>query len=209
MADDNFEFKKWGSNGIRVYTGTMYYPLDPRPDDVYVEDIAHALSNMCRFAGHTKDFYSVAQHSWLVSYLVPDYMALTGLFHDASEAYCVDLPRPIKHSGALDAYKAIEELNEVAISKALGIFFPFPKEIKEADIRALVTEQRDLFRVERDKEWILANKPLHYHIRPWGPKKAKRMFLRRYRELMGTPSRWDRVLSFLNKIREVICHENL
>ena len=78
---------------MQTHSGIQFWPLDPRPEDILIEDIAHALSNQCRFAGHCCFHYSVAQHSVLVSENVPAQDAMWGLLHDAGEAYLVDLPR--------------------------------------------------------------------------------------------------------------------
>lgn len=83
---------------IQTFSGRQFFPLEPRVEDVCIEDIAHGLSNLCRYAGHCECFYSVAQHCLLVSRVVPREHALRGLLHDASEAYLIDVPRPIKHS---------------------------------------------------------------------------------------------------------------
>ena len=80
-----------------TYTGRQFFPLTPRQEDIDIEDIAHSLSRLCRFNGHCKSFYSVAEHSYRISYIVPPEFALWGLLHDAGEAYLSDLPRPIKH----------------------------------------------------------------------------------------------------------------
>ena len=93
---------------IQTFTGRAFYVLDPRPEDVDIEDIAHALSMQCRFAGHCREFYSVAQHSVTASWLVPPEDALWGLLHDAAEAYVVDLPRPIKRAWQLESYGIID-----------------------------------------------------------------------------------------------------
>lgn len=92
---------------LQTYTGRQFWPLRPRGEDIDLLDIAHALSNQCRFAGHTRSFYSVAEHSVYVSRIVPPEWAAVGLLHDASEAYLMDVPRPIK--GHLGGYREMEE----------------------------------------------------------------------------------------------------
>ena len=87
-------------------TGRQFWPASPDPEQIQIEDIAHALSNLCRFGGHTREFYSVAQHSVLVSQNVPDDLRLVGLMHDATEAYCGDMIRPLKN--VLPEFKELE-----------------------------------------------------------------------------------------------------
>ncbi len=98
-----------GGYSMQTFSRTMFYPLDPHPEDVHIVDIAHALANICRFGGHAKRFYSVAQHSVLVSRIVEPEDALHGLMHDAAEAYVGDVVRPIKHMPGMAAYHAAEQ----------------------------------------------------------------------------------------------------
>ena len=79
-----------------TFTGKLVNPLDLTPQDVDIRDIAHHLSNMCRWQGATRHFYSVAEHCVHVSRLVPTGYALLALLHDAAEAYMGDAIRPIK-----------------------------------------------------------------------------------------------------------------
>jgi uncharacterized protein len=81
---------------MQTYTGLAFWPLDPRPDEIRLVDIAHALSKLCRYGGQCLSFYSVAEHSLLVASKAPDHLKLVALMHDASEAYLLDIPRPIK-----------------------------------------------------------------------------------------------------------------
>lgn len=84
-----------------TFTGRRIDTLAPDPCEIEIDDIAHSLAQQCRFLGHTDGFYSVAQHSVLVSGFVPDRDALWGLLHDAAEAYVCDLPaRPSSAAGA-------------------------------------------------------------------------------------------------------------
>jgi hypothetical protein len=81
---------------MQLLSGKAFYVTDPKPEDIDILDIAHSLSMQCRYNGHTKGFYSVAEHSVLVANLVPPRLRLQALLHDASEAYVGDVIRPIK-----------------------------------------------------------------------------------------------------------------
>jgi len=81
---------------IETFTNKYVPPFDAKPEHICIEDIAHALSNQCRFSGHTSRFYSVAEHAWLASYYAPAHLAAAALMHDAAEAYLIDIPRPLK-----------------------------------------------------------------------------------------------------------------
>lgn len=91
---------------IQTATGGQFWPMDPQPDEIDINDIAHALAMLCRFGGHCLRFYSVAEHSVLLSHAVPPEHALWALLHDATEGYLVDMPRPIK--AFLPGYKEAE-----------------------------------------------------------------------------------------------------
>lgn len=128
-------------SAIVTYTGKIIETLNPDPGQICVEDIAHALSNLCRFTGHTKEFYSVAQHSVLVSSLCPKEDAMWGLLHDATEAYVSDIARPIKKftewgSGYLDVEAALME----AVCERFGLDPEMPASVKDADDKLLVAE---------------------------------------------------------------------
>lgn len=128
---------------IETYTGKKFYFLDPHEEDICIEDIAHALSNKCRFAGHCRWFYSVAEHSLIVSLLVPDDLALAALLHDAAEAYLEDIPSPIKPF--FKEYKEFENrIMDVINKKWLSNINHNHPEIKEADKIQLFSEARHL-----------------------------------------------------------------
>lgn len=118
--------------------------LRPDPALIDIGDIAHALALTCRFGGHARQFYSVAQHSVLVSRNVAPVIAKEALLHDAAEAYLGDIIRPLKH--LLPDYQAIEHTWEHAIATAFDLLLTprATRQIKEADLRALVTERRDV-----------------------------------------------------------------
>ena len=130
---------------ISTHTGRRFWPLDPRPDEIDIRDIAHALSNQCRFSGHSNRFYSVGEHSLRVSGIVPPEHALWALLHDASEAYLVDLPRPLKHTpGFAEVYREAEARLMLAVAERFGLDPVMPDEVERADQILLATERRDL-----------------------------------------------------------------
>lgn len=167
---------------IQTYTGKRFYLENLEPDEIDILDIAHALSNTCRFTGHTRWFYSVAQHSVLVSHQVPAEDALSALLHDASEAYLADVSRPVKLLSGMEAYHAIEATVMQAIAKKYGFAFPLPESVKIADGRMLFTEKRDLL---RPLNWRYEIEPYPALITPVSPQEAKQAFLSRFRELIN------------------------
>lgn len=170
---------------ISTYTGVCFNPLDPNAVDVRIEDIAHALANACRFTGHCRFRYSVAEHSVRVSELLTD-EPLWGLLHDASEAYIVDLPSPLKRNEPLGPiYKDIERGVQAAICKRFSLPLIEPAAVRAADAVLLATEVRDLM-PPNDVYWHkVRSTPLPDRIRPWAPDVAEYEFLRRYKELTG------------------------
>lgn len=166
---------------IVTYTGRVVKPLDPDPATLTIADIAHALANSCRFTGHTRRFYSTAQHSYHVSQIVPPEIALTGLLHDAGEAYLSDISRPVKRQPEFRVfYRAAEDRILRAIAERFGIVYPFPHEVHWADDVLLRTEQRDLM---PDLLRVPGSDYLARAIEPWLPAKAERLFLSRFHEL--------------------------
>ncbi len=169
-------------NWIQTYTGRQFWPLDPWPDDVCIEDIAHALGNLCRFNGHCSHFYSVAEHSFIVSWFVDRDLALGGLLHDGEEAYLADVPRPVKPM--LAGYKQIEKrIKEVIATKfGLPITNLSHPQIKEVDQALLADEARQVMG-HPPADWALPHPPLCVEIECWSPEKATRKFLERYYEI--------------------------
>lgn len=176
-------------NWIQTFRGLRFHHLDPQPDDICIEDIAHALSNLCRFAGHTREFYSVAQHSVLASKCCPDRDALWGLLHDAAEAYCVDVPRPLKHMPGMEPYRATEDAIMQVIADKFGLPWPQPDSVKWADETVLFTEKRDLL---VQLSWSTdptsrPHPPMEARIVPWAPRRAEAAFLTAFGVLTGDP----------------------
>lgn len=154
--------------------------------DIAIEDIASSLAKLCRFTGHCKTFYSVAQHSVLVSKLVPREYALAGLLHDATEAYINDLARPLKLINP-----AYVEFEHTKLWPVVAAKFDLPDIlppcIKEADNIALVSERRDLMPLPagmRDEwEWAREIPVLPYKIKPLEWRPARSAFMRRFKAL--------------------------
>lgn len=104
---------------ILTLSGKKFDYINSTIDDIDIEDIAGALSNICRFAGHLSEFYSVAQHSVLCSQLVEPEFAFEALMHDAAEAYCLDIPAPLK--ALLPDYRLIETRTDHLIRLKFGL----------------------------------------------------------------------------------------
>lgn len=173
---------------IPTFTGKRVCPLDLKVEDVCIEDVAHHLSLICRFTGATRRFYSVAEHSVRVSWIVQPEHALWGLLHDATEAYLNDMCSPLKRcSGMLGMlYQEYEASAQVVIAKKFGLPLPEPPEVKTADRIMLFTEFRDLLcRAPKVED---AYTPLPDVITPWCPEMAERMFLIRFEELTSAHS---------------------
>lgn len=139
---------------IETFTGKQFYFLDPKEEDVDITDIAHSLSMQCRYTGHSRNFYSVAEHSVAVAdYLNHTYndkkLALAGLLHDASEAYLSDIASPVKQF--LTGYSDMEERIQDIIAKKYEVDFSDLR-IKQADITMLSTEIWDLL-PSRGRDW--------------------------------------------------------
>jgi hypothetical protein len=165
---------------IQTYTGKKFFPLDPRPEDVCIEDIAHALSLLCRFGGHCRKFYSVAEHSARVSEACDPTDAMWGLLHDASEAYLVDVPRPIK--GYLVGYREIEAQVQRAVCEHFGLSVEQPDSVSVADSVLLHTEARDLMG-QPPNSWKHMAEPLKARILPWDAEYAEQHFLKVFNRL--------------------------
>lgn len=165
---------------IQTYSGRCIYPLDPRPEDIDIIDIAHALSNQCRFSGHCKKFYSIAQHSVLVASMCSAENMLWGLCHDMSEYALVDLPRPLKRSQGFEAYLEAEKNFMKLICQVFSLPEDMPVEVKIADDRMLVTEKLSLLG-KSPKPWSDNYEPYNIKIIPWNPEKAEKEFLSMFR----------------------------
>lgn len=169
---------------ITTQSGKHFDYTNVTADAICIEDIACALSNICRFTGHVQDFYSVAQHSVHVSYLVEPEFALDALLHDAAEAYIGYCSSPLK--ALLPDYQEIKKRVELAIGRKFGIRTPgkWP-EVKHADLVMVATERRDLD-LDDGKPWQMLKgiEPAsHFIISPFNPRQARVLFLQRYNDL--------------------------
>lgn len=168
---------------IATYSGKKFYPLDPRPEDIDVNDIIHALSNLSRFGGHCTQFYSVGQHCVLVSLMCPPEDALWGLLHDASEAYLSDVPSPLKKCPEFEFYRQAEARLMAVICDVFKLDHSEPPTVKLVDKRILATEARDMTMTE-GRGWATEAEPYDFHIKAWTPEYARARFVSRLHELM-------------------------
>ncbi len=145
------------------------------------EIIAHALSNLCRFTGHGRRFYSVAEHSVHVSRIVPPRWAFTALMHDAAEAFVGDIAKPLKVM--LPDFAVIEDRVERALFERLGLPLPMPPEIKAADRAMLAVEQHAVMGNADQWHHTHGEAPAPVTIHFWTPEEARAHFLARYEEL--------------------------
>jgi len=166
---------------IALHSGCYFDFLDPQPTMIHIQDIAHGLAKTCRFGGQSRAFYSVAQHSVLVSEIVPDGLHFPALMHDMAEAYVGDVVGPLKQ--LLPDYKIVEDRVERACCERFGLTLELVKqpEVKRADLRLLRTEQRDLTNATQD-EWngLSAYLPLKQTIIPLSPDDAFTLFMDRF-----------------------------
>lgn len=163
---------------MQTANGGQFWPVDPRPEEIEIEVIAHALSLQCRYAGHCLRFYSVAEHCVHLARFVNQPYKMWALLHDASEAYLVDVPRPLKPH--LPGYYEAEERVMDAVIVAFNLPAKMPAEVKEADTRILVDERAQNM-VQTDKPWVCDGlEPIGVKLQFWDPAKAEIYFLDAY-----------------------------
>jgi hypothetical protein len=165
----------------QTYTGRQMWPLDPRPGDFAIEDLAHGLANLARYGGQARRFYSVAEHSLLCSLFGDPRYARRRLLHDAAEAvFGFDLASPLKRHPAFAAIRALEEPLEAAIFAQYDC--EAPGDWKEIDTRILLDERAALFGPP-PAPWNVPGEPLGAVISGFRPEVAKDLFLIRFGEL--------------------------
>lgn len=189
---------------ITTYTGRHVHPLDPRPEEFCIEDVAHALSMKCRWTGHTRAFYSVAEHSIRVSWFLRDLgfgsqEQLAGLLHDAGEAFLPDVASPIKdrmlvarddhqRPGLPLTFRQHEDALVRAICAGIGVpdlpQFMHAECVMHADLVLLATEARDLMHGTTEWNWT-PPAPLVCSIDAMKPEWARLTFLGNFQGLMN------------------------
>ncbi len=175
-------------NYVETYTGGRFYPFDPRPAEVSLEDIAAGLAHTCRFGGHCRTFYSVALHSVYVSRDLERVgqgppVQLYGLLHDAGEAYVGDVPRPVKTR--FEGFAVAERRIREAVWTAFDL--PPPDQeawaaVVDADDRLLAYEADQLL---ADGSWAARPPAVDYDLDVADPSTARDRFLGRAEELLA------------------------
>lgn len=163
---------------IATFSGGRFWPLDPRPDEILIEDIAHHLSMQARYNGAGRYFYCTAEHCWHLSHYVSEEHALAALLHDLGETYLPDMVRPLKRS--FPAYTEAEERIRVMGFEKFGLAADLPAEVVEADDRICSDEKAQNL---PDIPWNHNPEPLGVKLRFWPPETAEYMFLHRFNEL--------------------------
>jgi hypothetical protein len=164
---------------IRTFSGIQFPILEPQKECLSIVDIAHHLSNICRFTGATKFHYSVAQHCFVGSYLVAKEFAFEFLMHDAPEAYINDISRPLKYAHDMSGYRLLESIHWSNIAVRWGLPILHSAEVKLVDNRLCATEG------------VLLLRDYNPNTEPYGdvqlikmaPEQAEQAFMRRYSEL--------------------------
>lgn len=174
---------------IETASGLLYHFEAPSPDEIDIEDIAFALSNKCRFSGHTQ-FFSVAEHSLSVAHRLPPELRLAGLLHDAAEAYLGDIPSPLK--AVLPDYRSLEDINEIAIAKKFNVVLDIYDKsvVKRADVDALFTEAYYLL-PSKGKDWSMFQNEDFEVLSKYAPQclpphVAYKIFMDAYEHFTGT-----------------------
>ena len=161
---------------VTTFSGQPFWPMDPRPEDIRLDDIAHALALQCRFNGAVMAFYSVAEHSVRMAKALnfDRDLAREALLHDAAEAYIGDLVRPVK--AHCPDWCAIDARVDAAVRERFGLPPTMSDKVREADLRMLATERRDLLAAQAT-EWRDLPEPYDFRIRAMGWVDSKALFL--------------------------------
>lgn len=192
MKTENYNDPNRKGGSIQTHTGTIFYPLDPRIEDIELEDVAHGLSHKARFTGHTRRLYVTAEHSVRVSLhlgacgrsLMEQFV---GLHHDDTDAYLPDVPTPLKILPEFKWFRDLEHhLQDMCFTK-FGCRIDDYSVIKNSDIVLLLTEKRDLMPTKNGNwkhKYTQEPIPEPYFIEPWEPTVAKKIYLDLHHSLM-------------------------
>jgi hypothetical protein len=175
-------------NCILTHTGKRFDLFEPDANMIDPRDIAHSLAHLCRFNGHTREFYSVAQHSCIVAELVPEEHKLAALLHDATEAYLGDMTRPLKQW--MHAYQDVEDWTWLRVCERFDIPPELPACVRQADLIALATERRDLMPTDpANWDCLIGIEPMVETIRPWSATEARLTFHQRLMDQLAIEHR--------------------
>jgi len=166
---------------MQTFTSRAFWPLEPHPDDISVEDIAHSLGMKCRYNGHCRIFYSVGEHSCrvhdlLVSWSASKQECFWGLFHDAGEAYGPDVPRPLKKTPLMAPFRAWEKRVQGVVMGKFGLSPEEPAAVKRAD-NVLLASEKEMIMGPPPRDWLPLPPPIV--MTPpigWDPSRAKEEF---------------------------------
>lgn len=187
---------------MQTFTGGAFFPYAARVEDINIVDIAHSLAFQCRYNGHTKYFYSVAEHCVLISYAVPEEDALWGLLHDAPEAYISDMIRPLKKK--MPEFRELDEHIMTLICEKFGLPLEMPESIKEADNRIIENERLALLS-EPPLPWTVLHGALpNVAIQAWTPEEAEIRYLARFQNLIR-----DRIVKEAKGLEEASKEKNV
>lgn len=199
---------------MQSFSGAMIWPLDPRPDEVHYDDLVVGLARECRYGRMCREFYSVAEHSVIVSQYAEKLArergysegtalaaARIGLLHDGSEAFLGDVPRPIKHQPAMRGYRRLEKKWQRAINTRFAAYQGASAHevclalllVKEVDTRLLLDEIEALM-IDPDM-WSRTRRydgvePLGAEIAALSSPQAAHVFTQRFCELWSVPWRY-------------------
>lgn len=175
-------------NWILTSTGKRFDLFKVDADMIDPRDISHSLAHLCRFNGHTREFYSVAQHSCIVAELVPEKYKLAALLHDATEAYLGDMTRPLKQW--MPYYRGVEDTLWERVSERFDLALELPACVHHADLIALATERRDLMPTD-PATWdcLVGVEPMVEIIRPWSAAEARTTYHQRLMDQLAIENR--------------------
>ena len=171
---------------IQTHSGQVVNLADLTSDVICIEDIAHSLSHICRYTGHSRVHYSVAEHCYWASEVAlrsqPKF-ALYALLHDAHEAYVGDVSAPLK--SLLPDYRKLEDRIQTQVLSRFGLNLPVPPEVKAMDHTMMCTERQQLLSWPPPQPWVDPDNPgyLFLDLKCWAPEVARDRFLTQFEKL--------------------------